>query len=385
LRCMDSNPPLTHASLRDSGALIARLFDERTSLRNSAGQGDAREGFPVKALETLRRMGVLAAPLPTSEEGRGWGTEDAGQPSLCAALEIIGYGSLALGRIFEAHVNAISLIFRYGGSEVRTLAASEVRRGRFLALWVAPADEPVRAVRSGSSVRIAGTKPFCTAAGFAAHAVITVQDEQNDEQMILVDASQVKVHAGSSMLLHGMGDTSTKAVMIDCVVPAGRFVGGPGDYLREPDFSTGAWRTSAVTTGGLQALVDETIRQLRTRDRHTNPHQAARIGQMLIKLQSARMWVRSAAERTVAPGFECRERTAFVNLARLAVEQACLEIIPLVQRSLGLRSFVVGNPVEQFMRDIATYLRQPAGDEALTEAALTFAEAAIPSALGDKP
>jgi hypothetical protein len=45
----------------------------------------------------------------------------------------------------------------------------------------------------------------------------------------------------------------------------------------------------------------------------------------------------------------------------------------LVQRSLGLSSFRQGNPIELICRDLGTYLRQPAPDEVLTEAAVWFA------------
>jgi alkylation response protein AidB-like acyl-CoA dehydrogenase len=70
--------------------------------------------------------------------------------------------------------------------------------------------------------------------------------------------------------------------------------------------------------------------------------------------------------------------TGYVNLARVAVESAALEIIRLVQRSLGLSAFLQTNPVERLMRDLAIYLRQPATDEALTEAAAWFLERDFP-------
>jgi hypothetical protein len=41
----------------------------------------------------------------------------------------------------------------------------------------------------------------------------------------------------------------------------------------------------------------------------------------------------------------------------------------LTQRSLGLGAFIAGHPVERLCRDLATYLRQPAPDEALDVAA----------------
>jgi hypothetical protein len=39
-----------------------------------------------------------------------------------------------------------------------------------------------------------------------------------------------------------------------------------------------------------------------------------------------------------------------------------------------LAAFLEANPVERIMRDLGTYLRQPAPDEALTEAANWFIE-----------
>jgi hypothetical protein len=44
----------------------------------------------------------------------------------------------------------------------------------------------------------------------------------------------------------------------------------------------------------------------------------------------------------------------------------------LVQRSLGLSAFLRSNPVERMCRDLATYLRQPAPDEAFAVAAAYF-------------
>ena len=69
------------------------------------------------------------------------------------------------------------------------------------------------------------------------------------------------------------------------------------------------------------------------------------------------------------PGDGAADTVAYVNFARLAVERACLEAITLVQRSLGVAAFLRPNPVERLCRDLGTYLRQPASDMVLTEAA----------------
>ena len=59
---------------------------------------------------------------------------------------------------------------------------------------------------------------------------------------------------------------------------------------------------------------------------------------------------------------------AYVNLARIAVETACFELIRQAQRGLGLAALLQPNPVERLIRDLMTYLRQPAPDLVLTEA-----------------
>jgi hypothetical protein len=87
-------------------------------------------------------------------------------------------------------------------------------------------------------------------------------------------------------------------------------------------------------------------------------------------VETARLWVAQAASIGEAPlGSRAPERlVAYVNLARLAVEAAALDLMQLVQRSVGLQAFLRPNPIERISRDLATYLRQPGPDRALTDA-----------------
>jgi hypothetical protein len=76
------------------------------------------------------------------------------------------------------------------------------------------------------------------------------------------------------------------------------------------------------------------------------------------------------AAQVAESGSEDAERiVAYVNLARLAVERGGLTLSELVHRSVGLQSFMRPNPIERISRDLATYLRQPGPDRALTTAA----------------
>jgi alkylation response protein AidB-like acyl-CoA dehydrogenase len=94
---------------------------------------------------------------------------------------------------------------------------------------------------------------------------------------------------------------------------------------------------------------------------------------MFINAQTARLWLPHVAPIAEDPGRAPEHATASVNLARIAIEAACVHSMQLAQRSLGLSAFLVGNPVERICRDLATYLRQPAPDEALRGAARHFA------------
>ena len=51
------------------------------------------------------------------------------------------------------------------------------------------------------------------------------------------------------------------------------------------------------------------------------------------------------------------------------MERAALDVLELAQRSVGLGAFLRPNPMERMMRDLATYLRQPAPDRVLAGAA----------------
>ena len=145
-------------------------------------------------------------------------------------------------------------------------------------------------------------------------------------------------------------------------------IGEEGDYERQPFFSGGAWRFCAVQQGGMEKLFDLLRQHLNRTRRGADPHQAARLGEAGIAVETARLWVEQAAR--VAESDPAPERiVAYVNLARIAVERAALELMQLVDRSVGLQAFVRPHPIERVARDLATYLRQPAPDRALTNAA----------------
>ena len=117
-------------------------------------------------------------------------------------------------------------------------------------------------------------------------------------------------------------------------------------------------------------MVEELRVQLVAQGRHLATPQQERFGQAWIAVETARLWTGRAAQVGGRdPTGPVQDKVATVNLARIAVETVCLDALRLAQRSLGLGAFVRTNPMERMARDLATYLRQPAPDAVLTEAA----------------
>lgn len=331
-----------------------------------AGSLDQDEAFPTHDIAALQRIGVFTAPLPTSFGGLGAGTEPSGTPLLLALLRAIGRGNLNVGRIFEAHVNALRLITEFGFPAQQNQAAQDVREGHIFGLWVT--DPPGAALTLDNGV-LRGSKGPCSGAGHVTRVLVTVEVAGGARMaLIRLDGSeQVTPMRG---ILHGMRCCANGIVRFDgASLPASDLIGQAGDYLREPSLSTGAWRTSAVTLGGLDALVGATRDQLNRRNRTGDPQQQDRFGRILIAQETAALWTAEAARRGEDTAMPTPDRVAYVNLARVAIEVAVLEAMQHVQRSIGLSAFIRPNPIERLLRDLAIYLRQPAPDAVLAEAA----------------
>ena len=326
-----------------------------------------RDGrFPDEDIALLRGLGLLAAPLPHSMGGWGAGTERDGVDALLAILRAIGRGNLALGRLYEAHVNALKLIVDYGTADQAEAAARDARSGRLFGVWVTDPPGAGLSVREG---RLVGSKGPCSGAGHVTAAVVTVETTDGVRMAVLrLDGTeQIQPAKGT---LQGMRSSVNGWVAFDGIpLATDSLIGQPGDYLREPQLSTGAWRTSAVTLGGLDALVAEVGRQLRSKGHDGSPLQQERFGRLLIAQETAALWTGSAARCAESGTAPVADQVAYVNLARIAIEQCCLDALHLAQRSIGLGAFVTGSLLERLMRDLSVYLRQPAPDSVLTEAA----------------
>ncbi len=341
--------------------LLTNVAEMIPRLQERAGALDRDSAFPTLEIDQLRRAGALSSPLPVS----GSGNVD----ELAQLLILTGQGNLSVGRILEAHINARHLMARYDAAAIRD-------DDRLYALWVTdPPSNGLTMRRFGNRIALSGGKQFCSGAGHATGALVTAQDEHGNTRMLVLPLGIGEHVTQLPSPLQGMRAAVTGAVdFTGCETSTDAILGDPGDYLREPDFSGGAWRGSAVALGGLIALIEHAVAQLRQSGRLDSPHTQSRLGQAIIARETGRLWVHHAARIAEDNSEDAGHRVATVGLARIAVEAACLDAMRLIQRSLGLSAFRQGNPIELICRDLSTYLRQPAPDEVLTEAATWFAD-----------
>lgn len=367
--------------ISDEKTSIKNLSGFRTDIKNlfdgwkAAHYVQEENVFPAEFLKALREIGALDALLSREEGGLDLCRTPEGGLVLMTLLRRTGYVSLSLGRCLEGHVNVVRLVELYGTYEQRRAFARLLQSGILAGIWVTDGVPPVTIRQENGQYRLAGIKGFASGVRHVSVALITATTQDGHSIMLLAPTTEPNRRRAGPGTLTGMQASGTGAYdFTDVIIPSDHILGLAGDYLRQPEFSAGAWRGSAVALGAIDRLIDLLRQELLERGRADNPHQLSRIGEALILQKTAAMWVEQAAKAAYAPRMTPEDVVAIVNLARLAVERAALELITLVQRSLGLSAFVKGKAVEQVMRDLMTYLRQPAPDEALTDAAAWFVD-----------
>jgi len=366
------------AAIRD---VLARTADLADRLAEGAAALDHEGARPVEALRQVAESGLLAAPLAVAHGGAGMGTDLGRTAPLLLLLKGLGRGNLAIGRIYEGHVNALMLIEQFGTREQAAMYAAAARdERRLFGVWNTEAQDGVHVVPAGlGRFRLEGSKTFASGAGLVDRPLVTGALPDGRWQMCVVPMECVRVAIDPSWWRPiGMHASASYRVDFGGVeLGPDDLLGAPGDYYQDPWFRGGAIRFAAVQLGGAEALLDAACTELRAAGRDADPYQRARIGEAAIAVEGGALWLRAAAEvadRYLAePGPHpsapdaAESVVAYANMTRLAVERACLEVMQLVERSVGARGLLRPHPIERIVRDLTLYLRQPAPDAALAD------------------
>lgn len=354
--------------------MLQNARDFAADAASEAASTDDRAHIPDGTWRAFWSKGLGSSALPAEFGGCDlWDPQYGGE--LCTVLRMIGAADLSLARLLEGHVNAIGLVCRYGTQQQITDMAQDVTDGALSGVWGAEDAKGLKIVAcEDGTTKLEGRKILASGAGFVTRPLVTASGPDG-QQMCLLRLQAGYDHDVSGWQAQGMRATATGTVDFTGIpVTANEKIGSAGDYLQQPTFSGGAWRFCAVHVGAVERLVDLFKQHLAVTKRGADAYQLERLATCVSAAKTARFWVEEAAQR-FGSDRPAAETVAFTHLTRMTVERSALTVIETVQRGIGLRAFVRPNDVERICRDLSTYLRQPAPDLAMSDAARTFLDA----------
>jgi alkylation response protein AidB-like acyl-CoA dehydrogenase len=336
--------------------------------------------FPVEEFKQIAEAGLLAVPLMPELGGLGLGIDASVTHEMLLLLKKVGWGNLAVGRVYEGHINALQLIQTFATREQIERYAKDAREHhKIFGVWNAEANDGVKVISlAHKRYQLQGSKTFCSGSGYVERPFVNGALLNGGWQMCIVPMEQVQTVSDPDWWRpSGMRATASHKVDFSNVeLDATSVIAKPEDYNRQPWLTVGSIRFAAVQLGGAEALFDATRQYLHSLNRIDDPYQEARMGQMAIAIEAGNLWLKGAAELIAdyAPTF-CgnaqQEHTngdrlvAYINMARTAIEQICMDVIQLCERSVGTRGLLPPYPMERIIRDLSLYLRQPGFDASL--------------------
>ncbi|MGB5900107.1 MAG: acyl-CoA dehydrogenase family protein [Geitlerinemataceae cyanobacterium] len=346
----------------------------------NAAQIDRQGAFPAREFELIASAGLLAVPLQPQWGGLGLGIDASLTHELLLLLKRIGYGNLAVGRIYEGHVNALQLVQTFGTpKQIERYAIDARDRHKIFGVWNAEAGDGVKLIPlDGDGYRLEGSKTFCSGSGFVERPFASGALPDGSWQMCIVPMEQVATLSDPDWWQpSGMRATASYKVDFTGVeLDSEDIIGQPNDYHRQPWLTAGVIRFAAVQFGAAEALFDLTRSYLQDLNYTGSPYQQERLGKMAIAIEQGNLWLEGAAEKVAAyaPVFggdpavsypHTARLVAYTNMMRSAIEQICIDVMQLCQRSVGTRGLMPPHPMERIIRDLTLYLRQPAYDASI--------------------
>lgn len=370
--------PSAHVTLTPD-TLIARaqILADELAARPNLGLQIA----PKRELERFAELGALVAPLPRHLGGLGLGIEPGTHRTFLRLLAIMGGADLALGRIYEGHVNGLLLVARYGSAAQLSALAKDCHAGLLSGVWNTGVPQLLHIHPHGEAYRYEGVKTFATGAAFVRRPVVTAELSGRGWMMTMPLMDTLGATIDRSFW-HPLGMESSESFGIDFtggIIPEHDIIGAAGDFYLDPMFRGGAIRFAAVQVGAVLRLHAMFATWLDETHRGEDPYQVARLGEVAIAAQESVMWVEKAAE--VAEGSFYRDEKEHVqrmiegaNMMRIAIERLATHVMQLVTAGVGAHGLLQPQRFERVLRDLTMYLRQPAPDQILATIGRTSLE-----------
>ncbi len=362
---------LASAPIPTAPDCVAAAMGIAENLAELGARYDAAPVYPADSIAQIVRAGLHRTFAPVASGGGPFRDEDQRHLAMLDVLRIIGRADLSVGRLYEGHVNAM-LLFGWYGSTVQLHALKRaLGAGAIYGVWATEPPPGVAILETQSGHVLEGAKSFATGAGGNSHALITARRPDGDAQLVIVRADDPERADLSQWRVRGMRATGSGSYALDGLAIAPEdCLGEGGDYHRDPRFTAGAWRFTAVQLGGIEGLLTEVRKAMRPAARE-DPVQRARFADAVASARTAYLWVRECALRDAS---QEPDGPAFAQMTRGIVERAGLDMIEAAARITGTYSALDGTRIDKISRDLSLYLRQAGPDYARDCAAQAWLE-----------
>lgn len=257
-----------------------------------------------------------------------------------SALAELSALDLSLGRLAEAHTDALSILTELDGPS----GSSEL-----WGVWAAESS-PVVASCDDDGWRLTGRKDWCSGAYVLDRALLTARHGE-ERRLFAVDLPDVRPVDGTWQAV-GLRATGSVSVQLDqtAAVP----VGGPDGYLDRPGFWHGGAGVAACWYGGALGAGRVLLHAARARPR--DAHALAHLGAVDALLTGLTAHLReTAAQVDREPQAPFRAPAARL---RTHAEAVATEVLDRVGRALGPGPLCQDPVQAQRAADLPVYLRQ---------------------------
>lgn len=322
--------------------------------------------FPFKALEWVQDQNLHLVTLPKLLGGKELGIS-SGNTELLTILKKVGNYNLSMGRIFEGHINALLLIEQFGNSLQKNSSYQEAKEGMLFGIWNAELPfEPLKLDIKPNYFILNGAKFFCSGGSYIYRPIITASKPQG-KQMIIAHLNKYNLKEDFSYWdpLGMEGSRSCRFDFTGIKIETSQLLGNIDDYEKEPDFTGGAARFAAVQLGAVEGVIEDTIFHLTKNKRARDPYQKHRIAKLQILRTRGNLWLERAGEITDQKNKDPEAYINFSDLFRTEIRQTAQEVLNICEYAIGLQSMMGDHPLQQKIRDLMVYLKQPGPDAAL--------------------
>ena len=261
-------------------------------------------------------------------------------------------GDLVLGRLVEAHADAIAIMAE--------LAGPSIGPGQRWGVWAAGPAGSLQGRPDGGGWRIEGTKAWCSGAALVTHALVDASTPDG-QQLFAVDLGDPGVVLGPPTWVGpGMIRADTRSVGFHQA--AALPVGQPGQYLTRPGFWAGAIGVAACWHGGTIAVARPLLERSR---RGPDPHLLAHLGAVHVNLEQNGAVLTAAAHQL--DGDFGRDHEVLAITVRTTIERNAMEVTDRVGRALGPGPLAHDADHAALVADLTVYIRQHHGERDLEQ------------------